>query len=187
MGGGRRVILASGSPRRQELLKYVVPEYDVIPSSAPEDAIGHPSKQVVELALLKAREIAERNPDALVIGADTVVALRGHVLGKPVGEADAARMLHMLSGRTHKVYTGLAVISGGKARTACCVTRVTFAHMTDEQIQGYIATGEPMDKAGAYGIQGFGGKYVRGIRGCYFNVMGLPLHTLYEMLKEPGI
>lgn len=178
-----RVILASASPRRQELLKTILPEFDIIPSSASEEASGHPSKQVAALALRKARDIAAQHPDALVIGADTLVALRGHVLGKPQHEADACRMLRMLSGRTHRVYTGLAVISGGQERTACCMTKVTFARMTDEEIRAYIATGEPMDKAGAYGIQGFGGKFIRGIRGCYYNVMGLPLRTLYEMLK----
>lgn len=183
----RRVILASASPRRQELLKFVIPEFDVAPSGAPEEASGHPASRVVELALVKARDIAARYPDALIIGADTLVALRGHVLGKPQDEADAAAMLRMLSGRTHKVYTGLALITGAKARTACCVTRVTFAHMTEAEIRAYVATGEPMDKAGAYGIQGFAGKYIRGIRGCYYNVMGLPLHTLYNMLKEPGL
>ncbi len=179
-----RVILASASPRRKELLKTILPEFDIVPSDAAEEASGHPSKQVAVLALRKARDIAARYPDALVIGADTLVALRGHALGKPQDEADACRMLRLLSGKTHKVYTGLAVISGKAQRTACCVTKVTFAHMTDEEISAYVATGEPMDKAGAYGIQGFGGKFIRGIRGCYYNVMGLPLNTLYTILKE---
>ena len=189
----RRVILASGSPRRKELLKYVVPEFDAIPSDAPEEASGHPAKRVVKLALVKARDIASQHPDTLVIGADTLVAvpmlgtLGGRVLGKPRDEEDAAAMLRMLSGRTHRVYTGLAVICGGKERTARCVTRVTFAALSDDEIRAYIATGEPMDKAGAYGIQGFGGKYIRSIRGCYYNVMGLPLNTLYTMLTEPGL
>lgn len=183
----KKIILASGSPRRQELLKFVVPEFEVIPSGAPEDADGHPSKRVVELALLKANDIAAHHPNALVIGADTLVAIRGQVLGKPRDEEEAVAMLRMLSGRTHKVYTGLALIEGAKSRTTCCVTRVTFAHMSDKEIRAYVATGEPMDKAGAYGIQGYAGKYIRGIRGCYYNVMGLPLHTLYTMLNEPGL
>jgi septum formation protein len=182
-----RVVLASGSPRRQELLKYVIPEFEIIPSGAPEEAEGHPAKRVVELALVKARDIAARCPDALVIGADTLVALRGQVLGKPKDEAEAAAMLRMLSNRTHKVYTGLALISGGNERTACCMTRVTFAPMTKAEIEDYIATKEPMDKAGAYGIQGYGAKFIRKVNGCYFNVMGLPLRTLYTMLNEPGL
>ena len=181
-----RVILASGSPRRQELLKFVIPEFDVIPSGAPEEADGHPSKRVVELALIKANDIAAQHPDALVIGADTLVAIHGQVLGKPRDEQEAVAMVRMLSGRTHKVYTGLALIADGKARTSCCVTRVTFAHMTETEIHAYVATGESLDKAGAYGIQGFAGKYIRAIRGCYYNVMGLPLHTLYRMLNELG-
>ncbi len=180
----RRIILASGSPRRQELLKFVVPEFDVIPSGAPEEAEGHPMRRVVELAQVKARDIAAQYPDALVIGADTLVAIRGRVLGKPQDEEESASMLRMLAGRTHKVYTGLALIQGEKVRTACCVTRVTFAQMSEAEIRAYVATGESLDKAGAYGIQGFAGKYIRGIRGCYYNVMGLPLHTLYTMLKE---
>jgi MAF protein len=181
-----RVILASASPRRQELLKTILPEFDIVPSEAPEEASGRPARRVAALALLKARDIASQYPEALVIGADTLVAIGGHVLGKPQDGTDAGAMLRTLSGRTHKVYTGLAVIAGGKERTACCMTRVTFACMTDGEIRAYVATGEPLDKAGAYGIQGYGGKFIRGIRGCYYNVMGLPLHTLYAMLKEPG-
>ena len=183
----RRVILASGSPRRQELLKLVIPEFDVIPSGAPEEADGHPARRVVALALVKAKDIAEQHPDALVIGADTLVAIRGQVLGKPRDEQEAIAMVRMLSGRTHKVYTGLALIAAGKARTACCVTRVMFAPMSEAEIHAYVATGESLDKAGAYGIQGYAVKYIRGIHGCYYNVMGLPLHTLYTMLSEPGL
>jgi septum formation protein len=183
----QRVILASGSPRRQELLKYVIPRFEIIPSGAPEEAKGAPAPRDVELALIKARDIAAKNADALVIGADTLVALRGRVLGKPRDEEDAARMLRMLSGCTHKVYTGLALISGGKERTACCVTDVTFAKLSEEEIRDYIATREPMDKAGAYGIQGYGAKFIPRVNGCYFNVMGLPLRTLYTMLTEPGL
>ena len=183
----QRVVLASASPRRQELLKYVIPAFEVMPSGAPEEAEGHPSRRVVELALVKARDIAARCPDALVIGADTLVALRGKVLGKPQDEAEAACMLCLLSGRTHRVYTGLALIRGGHESTACCMTRVTFAPMTEDEIREYIATAEPMDKAGAYGIQGYGAKFIRKVNGCYFNVMGLPLRTLYTILTEPGL
>ncbi len=182
-----RVVLASGSPRRQELLKFVIPSFEVIPSGAPEDAGGHPASRVVELALVKARDVAARCESALVIGADTLVALQGKVLGKPQDEAEAAAMLRLLSGRTHRVYTGLALIHEGHERTACCMTRVTFAPLTEDEISEYIATREPMDKAGAYGIQGYGAKFIQKVNGCYFNVMGLPLRTLYEMLTEPGL
>jgi septum formation protein len=188
-----QVILASASPRRQELLKYLFPEFEVLPSGAPEDASGHPAGQVVTLALRKARDVAQHNPGALVIGADTLVAIsapgtsRDRVLGKPQDETEAAAMLRLLSDRTHRVYTGVAALFGGLERTEYCMTRVTFAPLSDDEIAGYIATREPMDKAGAYGIQGFGAKFIRKVNGCYFNVMGLPLRTLYTMLKEMGL
>jgi septum formation protein len=185
--GGRRVILASGSPRRRELLAYLIDKFDAIPSGIDEEASGSPRQQVEKLATDKALDIARQYPDALVIGADTLVAVGGQVLGKPRDEADAADMLRMLSGRAHNVYTGVAVISSGKTHIAVESTRVTFSHMSDDEIREYIATGEPMDKAGAYGIQGYGGKYISGIHGCFFNVMGLPLNRLYTMLKEPGL
>lgn len=180
---GRRVILASGSPRRRELLAHIVPVFDVIPSGIDEVASGSPAQQVKKLAADKAADIARQYPNAVVIGADTLVAVGSRMLGKPKDEADAAAMLRILSGRTHKVYTGVCVISGGKTYTAIEMTRVTFSRMSEDEMQGYIAGGEPMDKAGAYGIQGEGGKFIRGIRGCYFNVMGLPLNRLYTILK----
>lgn len=180
----RRVILASGSPRRKELLAYLVDAFDVVPSGIDEVAFGTPAQQVEKLAADKAADIARQYPDVVVIGADTLVAVDGQVLGKPKDEAEAEAMLRRLSGRSHTVYTGVAVISGGQTHTAVEATRVTFCRMSDEEIRGYIATGEPMDKAGAYGIQGFGGKFISGIEGCFFNVMGLPLSRLYTMLKN---
>ncbi len=180
----RRVILASGSPRRKELLAYLVDAFDVIPSGIEEVASGTPAQQVEKLAADKAADIAGRYPDAVVIGADTLVAVGGQVLGKPKDEAEAFAMLRRLSGRSHTVCTGVAVISGGQTHTAVEATRVTFCRMSDDVIRGYIATGEPMDKAGAYGIQGYGGKFISGIEGCFFNVMGLPLNRLYTMLKN---
>jgi septum formation protein len=181
------VILASASPRRKELLAYIIPEFDVIPSGIDETATGTPAQQVEMLAADKAADIASQYPNALVIGADTLVAVDGQVLGKPKDTADAATMLRLLSGRTHTVYTGVAVVGSGNMRTAVESTRVTFARMAEDEIAEYIATGEPMDKAGAYGIQGYGGKYITGIEGCFFNVMGLPLNRLYTILKDPGI
>ncbi len=182
--GGRRAILASGSPRRRELLAYVVPEFEIIPSGIEEIAAGSPAQQVETLAADKAADIAGRYPDAVVIGADTLVAVNDLVLGKPRDAAEAVSMLKQLSECTHTVYTGVAVISAGKTHTAVESTQVTFCRMTDDEIRDYIATGEPMDKAGAYGIQGYGGKYITGINGCFFNVMGLPLNRLYNMLKS---
>ena len=182
--GGHRVILASGSPRRRELLAYVVPEFEIIPSGIEEIAVGSPAQQVETLAADKAADIADRYPYAIVIGADTLVAVDDLVLGKPRDAAEAAAMLRQLSGRTHTVYTGVAVISAGKTQSLVEATQVTFCPMTDNEISGYIATSEPMDKAGAYGIQGYGGKFITGIEGCFFNVMGLPLNRLYNMLKS---
>ena len=179
-----RVILASASPRRKELLAHIVPHFDVIPSDIPEDAHGSPRQQVMQLAQEKAQDVASRHPGAIVIGADTLVATRRRILGKPRNEAEAADMLKQLSGRTHRVYTAVAVVYGSKTNVQCGVTRVTFEKLTDDEIAAYIATGDPMDKAGAYGIQGIGGKYIRGIRGCYFNVMGLPQSIVYRMLKN---
>ena len=184
IGGERRVILASGSPRRRELLAYIVPAFEIIPSGIEEIALGSPAQQVETLAADKAADIAEKYPDAVVIGADTLVAVDDLVLGKPRDEAEAAAMLKQLSGRTHTVYTGVAVISAGRTHSLLEATQVTFCRMTDEEIIDYIATGEPMDKAGAYGIQGYGGKYITGIEGCFFNVMGLPLNRLYNTLKS---
>jgi septum formation protein len=184
MENNKRVILASGSPRRRELLAYIIKDFDVVPSGIDETASGSPARQVRQLAADKAADIARQYPDALVIGADTLVAIGSVVLGKPKDEAEAAAMLRKLSGRTHRVYTGIAVVSNGVTHVAAKATRVTFCHMSGAEIRDYIATGEPMDKAGAYGIQGYGGKFISGIHGCYFNVMGLPLNRLYTMLKS---
>lgn len=182
--GDRSVVLASGSPRRKELLGSLLDDFDVIPSDIPEVAHGAPRQQVMRLARDKAEDVAKRHPNAIVIGADTLVAIGRHVLGKPCSEADAAAMLRRLSGRTHRVYTGVAVVSNGRTNVQCGITRVQFEALSDDEIADYIATGDPMDKAGAYGIQGIGGKFIRGIRGCYFNVMGLPLSIVYRMLKN---
>ncbi len=187
MENNRRVILASGSPRRRELLAYIIKDFDVIPSGIEETASGSPARQVRQLAADKAADIARQYPDAIIIGADTLVAIGPRVLGKPKDEADAAAMLRKLSGRTHRVYTGVAVVSNSATHVAAQATRVTFCPLSDEEIQDYIATGEPMDKAGAYGIQGYGGKFITGIHGCFFNVMGLPLNRLYTMLKQSGV
>ena len=180
----RKIVLASGSPRRQELLKYITSDFEIMPSDIEEVASGTPKEQVIKLALDKASDIAQKRPDDVVIGADTLVAIGDEILGKPTNKDDAARMLRKLSGNTHCVYTGIAVIADGRIKTRCVVTEVRFNDMTDEEIDEYIDTGEPMDKAGAYGIQGYGGKFIDRIDGCYFNVMGLPQSVVYEMIRE---
>ena len=178
------MILASASPRRKELLSYIISDFDVIPSGIDEVATGTPAQQVETLATDKAVDITRIHPDALVIGADTLVALGGRLLGKPTDADDAFRMLKMLSGRVHHVYTGIAVVLDGHMHTAVECTRVQFTRMSDSEIREYIATGEPLDKAGAYGIQGYGGKFIRGVVGDYYNVMGLPLNRLYAILTK---
>lgn len=183
----RQIILASGSPRRKKLLNYIVAEFDVIPSDIDEIANGTPAEQVEKLATDKAMDIAKDHPDAIVIGSDTLVAIGSKVFGKPTDAADAADMLGQLSGNTHEVYTGVTVVCGNDIKTAHSMTKVTFNTMTPDEIDAYIRTGEPMDKAGGYGIQQYGGKFIRKIDGCYFNVMGLPQSIVYNMLKEFGI
>ena len=182
----KRIILASGSPRRKELLYYITDDFTVVPSSLEETAQGTPEQQTLKLAKDKAMDVASSYPDAVVIGADTLVAIDGNVLGKPKDRDEAAAMLRMLSGRTHMVYTGVAIVNGADIITECVATEVTFVDMTEDEIAAYIETGEPMDKAGAYGIQGYCGKFIRRIDGCYFNVMGLPQNTVYNMLKSTG-
>lgn len=163
-------------------------EFEVQPSQVDETGEeGDPRVLVQELALKKAREVAGRAGDAIVIGADTVVVLESHILGKPVDEADAARMLQLLSGRTHQVMTGLAVLGCGEPLVGVEVTDVRFRELRPAEIEAYIATGEPMDKAGAYAIQGRGSVMIEGIRGCYFNVVGLPVSKLAGMLRHCGV
>lgn len=186
-----KIILASNSPRRKELLEQIgLTEFKV---SAPnvdetvEDGLS-PAQMVEELSRRKANAAAwKANPNALIIAADTVVAVDGQVLGKPRSEAGAFDMLRALSGREHQVYTGVTVLQGGRAATEHEKTAVTFRELSDGEIWGYIATGEPMDKAGAYGIQGIGALLVSGIRGDYSNVVGLPVFRLGRMLKEFGL
>ncbi|QYK53102.1 MAG: septum formation protein Maf [Fimbriimonadaceae bacterium] len=190
MKGGYRVILASASPRRQELLAAMGVEFEVIPAHVDEDAltVDDPGITARKLAREKALAVFAENPDAVVIGGDTVVALEidGVMtqLTKPTDEEDAARILGLLSGRTHKVITGVCVKWPKGIDTFAEESEVTFAKMTDEQIRAYIATGEPMDKAGAYGLQGGARKYVTSIRGSVENVIGLPVDRLKESLRE---
>ena len=185
-----KILLASGSPRRRQLLEQIGLSFTVRSSDVDESvAPGLSPAEVVEaLARRKGEAVAaSAAPEELVIAADTVVALDGAVLGKPAGEADAERMLTALAGRTHFVYTGLTVLRGEIVRTVSEETAVTFRPLTAEEIAAYVRTGEPMDKAGAYGIQGYGALLVEGIRGDYYNVMGLPVCRLGLLLRELGV
>lgn len=183
----RPVVLASGSPRRRELLGQMgIEDFEVLPAQGEETAPEGlaPDALVARLALQKAREVAALRPEATVIGADTVVALDGRVLGKPSDEEEAREMLSALSGRRHQVYTGMAVLSGGQVFTHVECTQVEFRPLTEEEIAAYVATGESMDKAGAYGIQGRACVFIRGIQGDYYNVVGLPVCALHELLAQ---
>ena len=186
-----RIILASKSPRRRELLKQMgIEDFKVTAPNVDESVEpGLPPADIVEqLSLRKATAAANRaGPNDLIIAADTVVALDGNVLGKPRDEEDAFAMLSALSGREHHVYTGVTVIRGGEAVTRHEKTAVAFRALAPEEIRAYIATGEPMDKAGAYGIQGLGALLVSGIRGDYCNVVGLPVFRLGRMLSGLGV
>ncbi len=180
------VVLASQSPRRRELLGLLFEHFEVHACETDEslpDGIA-PDKAVERLALQKAQAVAPAYPGRLVIGADTIVVLDGAILGKPRDEADAARMLGLLSGRCHAVHTGVALIRDGKTRRFSCRTAVHFAALSPKEIEWYVHTGEPMDKAGAYGIQGYGARFIEGIEGDYFNVMGLPVNRLYREIGE---
>ena len=184
-----RVILASASPRRRELLTLVGIRHDVQPADVdesirPDEA---PAVYAERLARSKADAVGPRTSDTLVIGADTIVVIDDGVLGKPSGEADAARMLRRLSGRTHTVYTAIAVRRGERIVSAVEHVAVTFRALTDGRIASYVATAEPMDKAGAYGIQGFGATLVERIDGDYFAVMGLALGALVGLMERVGV
>ena len=182
------IVLASASPRRRELLEMMGLEFEIVPAKDELDAEGlPPAEAVAKIALGKAVSVAKlRAENDLVIAADTLVCLDGELLGKPKDEAEAFAMLKKLSGNEHQVYTGVAVSQGDKSVSCAEMTKVRFCRMSDEDIKNYIATFEPMDKAGAYGIQGKGAVFIEGIEGDYFNVMGLPLHRLSLMLKEFG-
>ena len=180
------VVLASASPRRVALLRQVGLEFTVADPGPdrPWPGRAEPRNGVRAVALDKARRIAARRPGALVIGADTIVVARGIRMGKPDGKAQALDMLRRLQGRTHEVWTGIAVVRGHESRTAAECTRVQFVRMSDADLQGYVETGEPFDKAGGYGIQGKGSMFVRRLEGDYFNVVGLPVYRLRLVMAE---
>lgn len=185
------IILASASPRRRELLERMgLTDFAVITADIDETPLPGLTcpQQVERLSLLKARAVAQQvSPNELIIAADTVVTLDGAILGKPANRDEARQMLSTLSGREHQVYTGVTVLQGDRSLTRHEMTRVNFRPLTDSEVDDYIATGECDDKAGAYGIQGYGCLLVEGIVGDYYNVMGLPVICLERMLKEFGI
>lgn len=185
------IVLASASPRRAELLRQIGLCFQVIPSGVSEEfnADLTPPEQVMALAFRKANDVAFAMSEGLIIGADTLVVLDGQVLGKPSGPEEAQKMLSRLSGREHSVFTGISLVnvSKGQTLTDYVETKVRFRRLKQEEINFYIASKEPLDKAGAYGIQGLGAIFVDKIDGCYSNVVGLPLSKLAILLQKMGI
>lgn len=182
-------ILASNSPRRRELLSMLGMDFEVIVSDCDESTVNDlsPDKLVRELALLKARAVAhtlDAARDYIVIGADTVVCDGERILGKPQSEADARQTLLSLSGRAHSVWTGVALVGRGKCVTDSVETKVVFGNISQAEVDFYVTTREPMDKAGSYAVQGIGGFFVNELHGDYYNVVGLPIARLRELLKK---
>lgn len=182
------LILASSSPRRKELLTMTGLKYraQTAEVTEPEPNGGAPELYVQMLAELKASAVSREHPGDLVLGCDTIVYINSQILGKPHTPENAASMLRMLSGREHIVYTGMALIGPGIKDVRYDATTVTFADMSEEEIAWYVSTGEPLDKAGSYGVQGLAAPFVKKINGNYYNVVGLPIPLLYEMLKKAG-
>ena len=182
------IILASGSPRRHELLKKLCKDFVVEVSEATEIQTAVDSKTLaIENAKIKASSIAAKHPDAIVIGADTIVVLDGKIFGKPDGSQGAEEMLAKLAGKRHEVITGLAICAGGKIFTAAEVTEVYFGEMTPSEIRDYVATGEPLDKSGSYALQGGATKFIEKIHGDWSNVVGLPVYRLRKLAQAAGI
>ena len=184
------LILASGSPRRKELLALIVPEFTVHTSDVDESAISAPAPELLvqKLAQAKCRAVAAQFPAACVLGCDTVVDVDGTVLGKPRSMADARRMMRLLSGRAHRVHTGVCLaVPDMPDEVFTCTSSVYFSLLSREEIEAYISTPEPYDKAGGYAVQGGAAKFVQGIEGCYHNIMGLPVSRVYAALKAAGI
>ena len=181
-----RYILASKSPRRRELLQEVISNFEIITHEVDETLPEgiHPRKGVEILAIRKGEVVAKDAPEAIVISSDTLVELGGVALGKPTDEEDAYRMLRSLSGKAHNVHTGVAIHAGGKVFSGVASTAVHFREMTDEEIYAYIATGDPMDKAGAYGIQNGGGLFVTKYDGDYDTVVGLSMNLVNNLLEN---
>ncbi|MGB8770101.1 MAG: Maf family protein [Candidatus Korobacteraceae bacterium] len=179
------LVLASASPRRSELLRNAAIPFTVEPAHVPEQPVDHekPVGYAQRLARDKARVVFARHPESAVLGADTLVVVDQNLLEKPTNKADATRMLRLLSGRTHQVITGVCLLAPGFEQTEAEITQVVFSLLSEAEIAAYVASGEPMDKAGAYAIQGMASRWVERIEGCYFNVVGLPVPRVYRMLR----
>lgn len=187
MTQNRPWVLASSSPRRRDLLGLLCSNFEVIPSQIEEiqQPGESPSQMVQRLAKEKAMAIRPIRPESVVIGADTVVVCEGQILGKPASPKEARSMLQKLSGRSHEVITGLCVLKGETVVVDAARTIVRFSQLSGEEIEDYLATGEPFDKAGGYATQGKAARFVEGIEGCFFNVVGLPVSLLYRILRSP--
>jgi septum formation protein len=186
---GRPLVLASASPRRRELVAALGPAVTSVASDVPEvfeEGVA-PEVMVIELATRKAAHVAAAHPAAIVLGADTTVVCDGEVLNKPESTADARRMLRLLRGREHLVHTGLAVTGPGISATSVTTSAVRMRACSDDELQAYLATGESLDKAGAYGIQGAAGDIVESVESCYNNVVGLPLCAAARLLLDAGV
>lgn len=186
-----KLILASASPRRRELLTSIGLDFEVIPSHIPEKRIGgeHAGDYVQRLSRDKASAVASRHPDRWVLAADTTVLIGEELLEKPVDGADARRMLTLIAGTTHRVFTGVTLqhLASSWLETEVCESEVTMTALDARDIEWYVETGEPLDKAGAYAVQGIGSMFIESIRGSYTNVVGLPLALLFRMLRKAGI
>jgi len=185
----QRIILASQSPRRKKILEQVGLDFEVVVSDFDETKIKfkNPQEMVEKLSLEKAKLIAKKYPSAIVIGADTTVIFRKEIIGKPKSKQDAVRILKLLSDNTHEIVTGFTVIKESKSITEHVISKVKFKKLSEAEIKAYVATGEPMDKAGGYGIQEKGGLFIESIEGDYFNVVGLPIFAVAEALKQFGV
>lgn len=188
----KEIVLASGSPRRKELLSSLGLNFKIIKSDYDENIENKEfsNELIIHLAEEKVKDVAIKvKKPSIIIGADTVVIIDNQILGKPVDEADAFNMLKKLSGRTHKVVTAISIFDNSinKIYSEAVTSEVTFKNLSDKEIKNYIKTGEPMDKAGSYGIQAYGALFVKSINGCYFNIVGLSIFKLSEMLKEFGV
>lgn len=181
-----KFILASQSPRRKQLLQYILDDFEIIVSETIEDITLDLSSEdlVMSLALDKAKEISLKRPEAYVLGFDTLVILDSKPMGKPSTREEAFDMLKRLSNKTHKVVTGCAIVKGNDSDLFYDQAEVTFNHMSSEEINEYLDTGEPFDKAGAYGIQGYGARYIKEIKGDYYAVMGMPVQKLYNRIRR---
>ncbi|MEG0252049.1 MAG: Maf family protein [Christensenellaceae bacterium] len=179
------LILASASPRRKELLALITQEFRVVVSEVDEASSITDAKELVrELAFIKANDVFQNHRKDTVIGADTVVEVEGKIFGKPKDKDDARRMMNILKGKSHQVHTGICILQGTQVLQEVCTTKVFFDDISQEELERYLQTEQVLDKAGAYAIQQGGAKFVTKIEGCFFNVVGLPVHTVYKLLKK---